>query len=190
MPRASEKAIKLAKEVLGKCMAYDPHFARPSEAVILAWAEHIGIRNPAREDMLDAVARFYENNTEGTKPLPGAISSIARQVKQDRAMRSEYQPPLDKSADPDPPAPEGSEKISLREWERRHKTQFPRGKVFRTVDEAEVQDALPVNPLRVSCPHCKSSAGTPCTVPGTTHVLRKHRAHPSRVDAALEEAEG
>lgn len=186
MPKASEKAIKLAKEVLAKCMAYDPHFPRPSEAQVLAWAEHIGIRNPDRDDMLDAVTRFYEHNTEGIKPLPAAISAIARQVRQERSLHAEYEPPPDKSMDPMPTPAIGAEKITLAEWERRHKTQFPRGKVFRTVGEAEVQDAMPVNPLRVSCPYCKSSAGFPCTVPGSQDVLTQHRAHPSRMELAAE----
>lgn len=190
MPRASEKAIKLAGEVLAKIAAYDPQFSKPNPATLQAWAEHIGIRNPARDDMLDAVARFYEHNTDCTvKPLPASISSISRQIKQERSLHAEYTPPPDKSDDPEPPAPPQGSKISLREWEVLHGMQFPRGHVFRSVDEAEVQDALPVNPLRVACPHCKSSAGAPCTVPGTSHVLRKHRAHPSRVDLALDAAD-
>lgn len=187
MPHASERAIKLAKEVLAKCMAYDPHFPKPSEAMILAWGEHISIRNPAREDMLDAVTRFYEHNTEGSKPLPAAISSIARQVRQDRMVRKEYEPPPDKSDDPPPPALPQSNRITLAQWEERHGEKFPRVRLGKSVPGAEVDEATAVNPLRVACPYCKSSPGAPCTT-SVGVVLTKHRAHPSRMELAMANA--
>ena len=57
MPRPSERAISLATEVLSKCMAYDPNFPNPTEAQILAWGEHFALKNPGREDALEAVTK-------------------------------------------------------------------------------------------------------------------------------------
>lgn len=104
-------------------------------------------------------------------------------------MRKDYEPPPDKSADPELPPPPGLEKITLAEWERRHGT-FPKLRVGRDIPEAEYQDAMPVNPLRAKCPHCHAAPGSPCTIPGTNDILTKHRAHPSRIDAACELVDG
>lgn len=187
MPKASEKSIALAKDVLKKCIAYDPMFPTPTEAQVMAWAEHISIRNPDREDMLAAVTRFYEHNADGVKPLPAAISSIARQIRQEQSLHGDYEPPPDKSVDPAPPILPGQEKITLAEWEKRHGQKFPRLRIGRSIPEAEYQDDMPVNPLRAKCPHCKAAPGSPCTIPGTSNILTKHRCHPSRMDAACEQ---
>jgi hypothetical protein len=91
MPRASERAVELAKEVLAKIAAYDGQFLKPNPATVLAWAEHISLRNPTREDMLAAVTKFYETNEGGVKPLPASISNIAQSMRQDRLMRESTQ---------------------------------------------------------------------------------------------------
>lgn len=180
MPKASERAIKLAKEVLAKCMAYDPHFPRPSEATTRAWAEHISLKNPSREDMLDAVAKFYETNAD-VKPLPASITNIARTIRQESLLKDDYRPPPDKSDDPEPVCFQdefNSKKISMAEWEQLHGQKFPK-LVLGHVDDPDVQLDGP-NPLRVHCPYCKSGPGSPCTIPGSMHLLTKTRAHESR----------
>lgn len=184
MPKASERAIALAKEVLAKIAAYDAYFPKPNESMLMAWAEHISLKNPNRDDMLAAVSKFYENNADGVKPLPASVTSIARAMRQDRMARGDYTPPPDKSADPEPPAlPEG-EKITMAEWEARHGVSFPK-LVLRRLPEDDSFDGP--NPLRVACPHCKASVGTPCSIPGTQQVLVKSRAHPKRVELAERE---
>lgn len=40
------------------------------------------------------------------------------------------------------------------------------------------------NPLRVACPHCRASAGRPCTTGARIPLRRDPRFHPSRIDAA------
>lgn len=176
MPKASERAVKLAKEVLAKCMAYDPHFPRPSEATILAWAEHIGLKNPAHDDMLAAVAKFYETTTD-VKPLPASITSIARTIRQDSLLHAEYEPPPDKSDDPEPETAPGTKKISMSEWEALHGVQFPKLALGLPLEVPDEKLDGP-NPLRVHCPYCKSGPGSPCTV--DSMPLRLVRAHESR----------
>lgn len=174
---ASDRAISLAKKVLAKCMAYDPHFPRPSEATLLAWGEHISYRNPDPDDMLEAVTKFYETNTDA-KPLPASITFIARQVRQERAMHGDYKPPPDKSDDPEPQLPVGK-KISMAEWEELHGAKFPKLALGLPLEEPNAQLDGP-NPLRVQCPHCQATPGSQCTIPGTTMVLTKSRAHDAR----------
>lgn len=175
MPKASERALGLAREVLAKIAAYDPYFPKPNEAMWIAWGEHISLKNPDRDDMLDAVSKFYESNEDGSKPYPASITALARSIRQDRLMRGDYKPPPDKSADPELPAAPGPERITIAEWERRHSERFPQLKVGKTVDADEVG-----NPLLVRCPWCKANVATPCIVIGTDVVMTKHRAHPSR----------
>lgn len=177
MPKASERAIALAKEVLAKCMAYDPHFPNPSEATLMAWAEHISLANPERDDMLAAVTKFYENSLGVVKPLPASISILARQIRQDRLVRGDYQPPPDKSADPPPPSPPEAKKITLAEWEELHGEKFPRIALGLSVDDPNLSGP---NPLRAHCPHCKAPPGSPCVIPGTQQRLEKARAHDAR----------
>jgi hypothetical protein len=62
----------------------------------MAWAEHIMLKNPAREDALAAVAKFYETNTD-RKPLPASITLIARDMRLDRLARQDYEPPPSKA---------------------------------------------------------------------------------------------
>jgi hypothetical protein len=87
VPKASERATKLAKEVLAKIAAYDAQFLTPNPATLIAWAEHISLRNPERDDMLAAVTKFYETNEGGVKPLPASISNIAQGMRRDRLAR-------------------------------------------------------------------------------------------------------
>ena len=206
MPKASERALGLAREVLAKIAAYDPYFPKPNEAMLIAWGEHISLKNPDRDDMLDAVTKFYETNEDGSKPYPASISTIARSIRQDRLLRGDYKPPPDKSDDPElPPARQsgfgmkaddrrdlnfqlvlGDAKMTQAEWERRHDEKFPELKTVPVVDAELVG-----NPLLVRCPWCKATVGAPCTVPVTQRslaapvmgpMMTKHRAHPSRWD--------
>lgn len=175
MPKASERATALAKEVLAKIAGYDPYFPNPNPAMLTSWAEHISLKNPERDDMLDAVAKFYETNID-VKPLPASITSLARTIRQDRVMRKAYAPPPDKSEDPEPPPPPGAKRISMAEWEELHGQKFPKLALGKDLPDD--------NPLRVPCPHCRVTAGNPCTIPGTQQILQKRRAHDSRIKLA------
>ncbi|AYB70707.1 hypothetical protein SEA_VASUNZINGA_75 [Mycobacterium phage VasuNzinga] len=184
MPQVSEKAIELAKLVLAKCMSYDPYFPNASESQVRAWAEHIMLRNPDPEDMMNAVAVFYEHNTEGIKPLPASISTIAQQLRLNRTAHETREQRAVREARIDAKA-EGravaeltqgsSERITLEEWERRHGTHinFSFGK--------EVPSGP--NPLRTKCPWCRAPEGGRCVVPGTNQTL-KRGFHDSRVALA------
>lgn len=136
MPGASDRSIGLAKEVLAKIMSYDPYFANPSQSNVMAWAEHIALRNPDREDMLNAVTRFYDTNTDGTKPMPATISNLARAVRSERlqvgseAWRARQEAIADAKAegrefDERELTAGSSEKISRQEWEQRSGEKFP-----------------------------------------------------------------
>lgn len=193
MPKASEATVKLAKEVLAKIAGYDPWFPKPNDAMLLSWADHFDLKNPAREDVLEAVTRFYGEKRESNKPpLPADITALARAARQDRLLRNEYVPPPDKSDDPQPPEPEGVEKISLAEWEHRHDAKFPHVGVGKSVEEVESPRLPPhiggwdseVNPLTVKCQHCGAPATYPCVIPETQEILTRSRAHPRRIEAA------
>ena len=176
MAQASERAVKLAKQVLAKCMAYDPHFPNPSQATLMAWAEHISLRNPDPELLLEAVTRFYDSNTDGFKPLPATITTIARDLRRDssgretaeqRAVReARIDAKVDGVTQLDSPALGSSaEKITLEEWERRHGVKFP-----KVVLGLDVPDGP--SPLKVRCPWCRQSSGARCIVPGTNQALK------------------
>ena len=173
----SERSDEAAKVVLAKCMAYDPYFANPAKSTILAWSEHFELRNIATEDLLAGVARFYEFNTEGTKPLPASISFMAREVIRQRSQsetteqREEREARIDakvegRAQDLDAPAlprRNPAEKITVEEWERRHGEKFPSfGGVGQSVD---------ANPLRVRCMWCRQPIGSRCVVSGTAIPL-------------------
>lgn len=138
MPPPTKQSINLASKVLAKIATYDPYFPKPNEAMLMAWGEHFVLQNhPAIDDLLEAVALFYASENQGVmgvKPLPGSISGLARQIKENRLAREDYKPPPDKSADPELPAPT-SEPITLAEWERRHGVKFPKvGNMFKGVE--------------------------------------------------------
>lgn len=177
MPQPSERAIGLAKKILAKCMAYDPHFPNPSQATLMAWAELVMINNPSEDDALDAVTKFYATNTDGVKPLPASILTLARQARQDRMARGGYPPPRDRSTDPAPPALPGVEKMPMEEWERRHGRKFPALALGKSLDDPEFTGP---NPLRVRCVWCKQPKGEPCVVAGTSQPLKRARAHDVR----------
>lgn len=167
----------MAKEVLTKIACYDPYFPKPNEGMLTAWAEHISLKNPDREDMLNAVTKFYENSFGDVKPMPASITSLARKMRQDRMARAEYVPPPDRSADPPPVELPSARKISMAEWEEANGVKFPEFALGKSLDDP---DHL-MNPLRVPCPHCRSGAGSPCTIAGTAEPLKKVRAHESRI---------
>lgn len=176
MPKASERATKLASEVLAKIAGYDPYFPKPNPSTLAAWAEHISLKNPDRDDMLAAVSKFYETTTD-VKPLPASITSIARTIRQDSLLHGEYEPPPDKSDDPEPEPDPGAKKISMAEWEALHGVQFPKLALGRPLEVPDEGLDGP-NPLRVQCPYCRAGPGSPCTV--DRQPLRLVRAHESR----------
>lgn len=174
---ASQRAIELAKEVLTKIACYDPYFPKPNEGMLTAWAEHISLKNPDRDDMLNAVTKFYESSFGDVKPMPASITSIARDLRRDRMSR-DPQPPPEKSVDPAPVELPGAPKISMAEWEERHGEKFPE-LVF-----GKDLDAPDRNPLKFVCDHCRASEGSPCVIPGTVQPLTKSPYHPARIAAA------
>lgn len=75
-----------AAQVLAKCACYDPMFAKPDAGMAAAWAESFSKFNLALDDLLEAVTRHYSDSRE--RAMPASIGRIARDVRQDRAMRS------------------------------------------------------------------------------------------------------
>lgn len=119
MPGVSERAMDLANKVLAKCAANDPNFPRPSEAVRLAWAEHIGMTSLSLEDLLDAVTAVYGVQTgPGFRMLPGHVIAAARVIRQDRVQRTDVSPPAVVVEEPDYPAEWTTEQRLAAYWER------------------------------------------------------------------------
>lgn len=189
-PQASERAVKVASKVLAKIAAYDPYFPKPNQAMLTAWAEHISMKNICEEDMLAGVSKFYESNTEGQKPLPANISLLARELRRERALAEPRESSEAREAridarvdgatvDLDQKALGGGgvEKISLTEWEQLHGESFPRLAFGKSLDDL---DGVDREALKVRCPHCKQPDGSPCTIAGTSELLKKTRSHDAR----------
>ena len=173
----SERALELAGQVLAKIAAYDPRFPRPNEAMLRAWGEHITMRNPEPEDMLDAVTKWYAEPHDRI-PMPFDISNIAREMRRDRMARGKPPTPPNRSNEELPPELPGAQPITMAEWERRHGQKFPRLAVGRSIPGEDGP-----NPLRVKCRFCHATPGFPCTT-YDGRPLTKHRAHPSRIEDA------
>ena len=185
MPSYSDRALRAARSTLAKIAAYDPYFANPSKAMWIAWAEHITLRNMQEEEMLEAVAKFYESNSEGFKPLPATISTIAIELRRSRPEsdgdRELREARIDAKVEgrvqdldaPILPARVPAEKITLEEWQRRHGEEFP--VLGFSVNEGKKRAA----PLKVRCPWCKQPPGRRCTAPGTAREIKDF--HDARV---------
>jgi hypothetical protein len=162
----------LAKEVLAKIMAYDPYYANPSESMVMAWAQHISMKNPDREDMLTAVDRFYESPPK-EKPLAPHITTLAREVRLERtqvgsdAWRARQEAIADAKA-------EGrefnereltagtAEKISRQEWEQRSGEKFPDATFTKPIPtyEEHQRPSVPGSGHRCAIPAKVPKAGT------------------------------
>lgn len=192
MTAPSDDVVKVAKKVLAKVMAYDPHFSNGSQSIIMAWAEHIAIRNIAEDDLLAGVTRFYEFNQDA-KPLPASITFHAREIVRQRGegMSTEERQALEDARDarlegreqyvrgpgmaaPQLALPPRGAKITMEEWERLHGERFPDLALGRSVDSA-----VP-NPLRVRCMWCQSPIGQRCVVYGTQQPLSNGESHDCR----------
>jgi hypothetical protein len=86
--------MDLANKVLAKCAANDQTFPQPSEAVRLAWAEHIGMTNLSLDDLLAAVTTVYGAQlSPGFRMLPGHLIAAAHGIRNDRLQRRGDEPP-------------------------------------------------------------------------------------------------
>lgn len=78
---------QIAALVYGKCAAYDPYLAEPSEETCLAWAEQFQLYKLHLDDLLAGVTIVYRDNGSGYRPLPKDITDAARAIRRDRAER-------------------------------------------------------------------------------------------------------
>lgn len=78
---------QLAALVLGKCAAYDPYLAEPSEETCLAWAEQFRLYGLDLADLLAAVTVAYRDHGSGYRPLPKDITDAARAIRAERTQR-------------------------------------------------------------------------------------------------------
>jgi hypothetical protein len=90
--KPSPQAIESAAAVLAQCQANDQHFVHIGDAMTLAWAEHIMIANIPRDDLLDAVTKWY-GTPHDRPPKAADIIALARTMRQDRFQRSEIGSP-------------------------------------------------------------------------------------------------
>jgi hypothetical protein len=141
--------MDFANKVLAKCAANDPNFPRPSEAVRLAWAEHIGMTNLPLDDLLAGVTAVYgsqqSQSVSGFRMLPGHVMAAAKAIRQDRLQRSgqESEPStdgprdrwgyVDKSVPDDPDCPP--------EWTAAQRLDAYWAKINRLRDQQEYEQA-------------------------------------------------
>lgn len=78
---------QMAALVYGKCAAYDPYLAEPSEETCLAWAEQFALGRFDLPDLMAAVTKVYSEHGSGYRPLPKDITDAARAIRADRAKR-------------------------------------------------------------------------------------------------------
>ncbi|MCA9101920.1 MAG: hypothetical protein KDA63_12245 [Planctomycetales bacterium] len=164
---SSRRAIESAKQVLALCSATDPWFPKPSQATVLAWAEHIDRTNFARDELLEAVRTFYSAGGD-CRPRPGDIINAAKSTRNDRFMRQ----PL--------------EAIYA------HRDAIDErlaGRIEETADTLSLDRAIEtkyrrpdMNPLTVPCPYdgCRAIPGKRCT--SARQPMNGY--HPTRIDAA------
>jgi hypothetical protein len=162
----SRQAINSAKAVLAKCSANDPWFPQPSDALILAWAEHFQIRNYDLQDLLAAVTQVYASNKSGFKPLPGDILTAAAAIRNDRSMRESDEERERRQEEID-------RRIELAELVAAQDFSLPKPKYERSRDGS---------PLSVRCDFCDQGPMSRCVYPGT--FQKKPSFHPCRVEAA------
>ena len=78
---------QMAALVYGKCAAYDPYLAEPSEETCLAWAEQFQLYGLELADLMAAVTKIYADHGSGYRPLPKDITDAARAIRRDRTER-------------------------------------------------------------------------------------------------------
>lgn len=141
------------------------------EADVLMWQQILG--NLPKDLALRAIVDHFREQP-GVWLEPGHIVAGVRAIQRDRYERQ-----------------------SLAELDARQAEQdaqlAPR---IRELAESKSIDTAPpatsarptVNPLRVSCPYCRASAGRPCLSASTRQPMRfGNRYHPSRVDLAAKQ---
>lgn len=110
--------VRTAADALALCAAKDPYLPKPSEAIVLAWAEDLELYRIDRESALEAVRTMYRQHGDpGFRPTIKMLCDIARQV---RARNT-------------PALPPSGDKITLAEWEARHGEKFPRFAIGKAV---------------------------------------------------------
>lgn len=78
---------QMAALVYGKCAAYDPYLAEPSEETCLAWAEQFAIYGLELPDLMAGVTKVYSDHGSGYRPLPKDITDAARAIRAERTQR-------------------------------------------------------------------------------------------------------
>lgn len=78
---------QMAALVYGKCAAYDPYLAEPSEETCLAWAEQFALYRLELSDLLAAVTKVYSEHGSGYRPLPKDLTDASRAIRADRCQR-------------------------------------------------------------------------------------------------------
>lgn len=86
---------QMAALVYGKCAAYDPYLAEPSEETCLAWAEQFALYALQLPDLMAGVTRVYSQHGSGYRPLPKDITDAAREV---RRLRTESESRAEREA--------------------------------------------------------------------------------------------
>ena len=95
-----------AAQVLARCATYDPNFNEPDPQMVVGWADLFTAHQLDVNDLLAGVRRHYLNSSD--RATPAAVIANARDIRQDRAMRSENPDPAA------PPIPDEEEQVACR----------------------------------------------------------------------------
>lgn len=143
-------ALPAANKVLKKITAYLPDFFKPSQALSLAWAEHISVyaTNVPVEDLLAGVTAYFGANLDGTRPTPAAITQAARRIRQERFLAEPVEV-MDAIAE-------------ARDDARAHLLYEQEPGLTALPPSPRTADSVVATPEYTDCPTCGARAGLPC----------------------------
>ncbi|AMQ67020.1 hypothetical protein SEA_CRACKLEWINK_85 [Mycobacterium phage Cracklewink] len=174
---------QVATAVYQACANYDQYLPEASKPVMLAWAKVFERYRLTVEDLLAAVDKLYAEHGNGWKPLPGDIAQTARALRTERADSQVTVTPALTGAEEQRAAAARLEAMKALAAEKALESAEP-----AAASPAGSNPYSAVNPLSVSCDHCRAAIGAPCMVAGTNQRLTKTPYHDSRVQKAKAQA--
>lgn len=79
--------LEIAARALAACAEQDLWFPKPNPATTTAWARHLQHWKLELDDTLAGVAKMYDDNGSGFRPLPKDLIDAARFCRADRCQR-------------------------------------------------------------------------------------------------------
>ncbi|UBV14845.1 hypothetical protein [Mycolicibacterium fortuitum] len=173
----------MAAGIYQACTAYDQYLPTLTDPVAMAWAKVFQRYNLGPDELMAAVDKLYAERGSGWRPLPGDIAQTARALRTERADSQVTVTPALTGAEEQRAAAARLEAMKALAAEKALESAEP-----AAASPAGSNPYSAVNPLSVSCDHCRAAIGAPCMVAGTNQRLTKTPYHDSRVQKAKAQA--